>query len=744
MAYVAVGKPAGAVEGPEKVTGRTAYAGDVTLPDTLWVKLLRSPHAHARILSIDTSKAASIPGVAMVLSGEDAPDVLVGSRMLDMPVLAVGKVRFTGEPVAAVAAESAAIAEAALSLVDVRYEELPAVFDASAALRADAPVIHDDPGSYKGAPARSVSEPNVQSYTLWEHGELDPAFAKADRVFEHTFTTPLVPHGYMEANACTVWVHPDGDIEVWSSNKVPYTVRDMLVKQVGAPAGRAKVHVMAVGGDFGAKAALLDVPICYLISDRTRRPVKLVHTYAEELMVGPRRHPATITLRTGVTNDGTLCAMDVRIAMAGGAYAAFKANPQVTVLGARQAASCYRMGAVRVEEYCVYTNQVSCTQARTPGGPQIVFAVESQLDIIARELGINPAELRLRNVIGQGDPTPLGVLWNGVRAEETLRTALAAVGWDKPKPAGFGRGVAMYERPPGAGKSSAAITVDPAGSALLQVSIANCGQGAYTVLQQIVAEVLGVPSGQVRVDVADTDSELFDSGVGGSKTTNSAGHAAEGAALGLLALLKDAAAAQWACAPDEVQHRYGAFIGPREQILTFAEAAALASGSDGPPSYTEVYEPPEERTVTSFCAQVAEVQVDAETGHVKVQRLVTVHDVGIVLNPLGHQGQINGGAIQGMGFAVCEETPVIDGVVSTLDMTGWKMPNIADIPQLKTILLEDEAGPVPYHGKAIGELPNVPIAAAIANAVQDAVGVRVADLPVTAEKVYAAVRASRA
>jgi len=286
--------------------------------------------------------------------------------------------------------------------------------------------------------------------------------------------------------------------------------------------------------------------------------------------------------------------------------------------------------------------------------------------------------------------------------------------------------------------------VDPAGSALLQVSIANCGQGAYTVLQQIVAEVLGVPSGQVRVDVADTDSELFDSGVGGSKTTNSAGHAAEGAALGLLALLTDAAAAQWACAPDEVQHRNGAFIGPREQILTLAEAAALASSSDGQLSYTEVYEPSEERTVTSFCAQVAEVQVDAETGHVKVQRLVTVHDVGIVLNPLGHQGQINGGAIQGMGFALCEETPVIDGVVSTLDMTGWKMPNIADIPQLETILLEDEAGPVPYHGKAIGELPNVPIAAAIANAVQDAVGVSVADLPVTAEKVYAAVRASRA
>jgi CO/xanthine dehydrogenase Mo-binding subunit len=740
MVYVAVGKPIGAVEGAEKVTGGMEFAADVTLPGTLWVKVLRSPLPHARILSIDTSQAAAFPGVSMVVTGGDFPDALVGIRMRDMPVLAVNKVRFSGEPVAAVAAESLDIAEAALALIDVDYEELPAVYDALKALTPGAPVLHDDPAAYAGAPPRSVDAPNVQSYIEWEHGDLDEAFGKADRVFEHTFRTPLTPHGYLEPNASTVWVHPEGNVEVWASNKAPYNLRDVLIKQLGAPEGRVNVHVMPVGGDFGAKSSLTDATLCYLISAKTKRPVKFVHTYTEELIAGPRRHPAVITMRTGVTNDGALCAMSVKAAFSGGAYAAFKANPQVTVLGIRQAGSCYRIPAVRVEEYCVYSNQVSGTQTRTPGGPQIVFAVESHLDLIARELGMDQAAFRMKNLIIDGEPTPMGQVWETVRGKQTLQAALDAVGWDKPKASpNIGRGMAIYERPAGAGKSSAAISVELDGSPTVRVSVANCGQGAYTVLQQIVAEKIGLPAGAVKVQSADTDELPYESGVGGSKTTNSAGNAASAAADDLLARLSAVAAAEWMCAATEVVYRGGAFIGPREQILTFTEVVPMAAKGE-PIVCTAIFEPPEDRTVTAYCAQIAEVEVDLDTGHTRVLRVVTAHDVGLILNPLGHQGQINGGVVQGIGFTTCEETPVINGHISTQNMGDYKLPSIADIPVLETVLLEESAGPVPFKGKAIGELPNVPIAAAIANALHDASGVRITDLPITAEKVHAVLR----
>jgi CO/xanthine dehydrogenase Mo-binding subunit len=741
MVYVAVGKPTGAVEGAEKVTGGLRYTADVTPPGTQWVKVLRSPHPHARIRSIDTSKAAALPGVAIVATGADFPNAYVGTRMRDMPVLAIGKVRFVGDMVAAVAAESVEIAEAAVALIEVDYEVLPAVYDAMEALKPGAPVLHDDPAAYAGAPERSVTEPNVQSYTLWEHGDLDAAFAKADQTFEHTFSTPLTPHGYLEASAATVWVRPEGDVEVWATNKSPYSLRNLLIKQLGAPEGRVTVNVMPVGGDFGAKANLNDATLCYLLSDRIKQPVKYVQTYTEELMAGSRRHPAQITVRTGVTKVGGLTGMSVRAAFSGGAYAAYKANPQVAVLGVRMAGSCYLIPAIKVEEYCVYSNQVSGTQTRTPGGPQIVFAVESHLDLIAQELGMDKAEFRLKNLLKEGEPTPIGLTWKGVKGKETLDAALEAAGWNTPKAANVGRGIAMYERPAGAGKSSAAITFEAEGGPILRVSIANAGQGAHTVLRQIVAEMLGVTTDEVTVRTEDTNSELFDSGLGGSKTTNSAGNAVANASDAMLTLLSEAAAAKWGCAVDQVEHRNGAFIGPKEQILTLREVATLAS-ADEPVLARGSFDPPETRTTTAYCAQIAEVEVDRESGQVKIVKITTSHDVGLVLNPLGHQGQINGGVIQGIGFAMTEDSPLIDGHISTLSMGDFKLVNIGDIPELETILLEDETGgPVPFKGKAIGELPNVPIAAAIANAVEDAVGVRIADLPITAEKVFAALQA---
>jgi CO/xanthine dehydrogenase Mo-binding subunit len=660
--------------------------------------------------------------------------------MRDMPLLARDKVRFVGEPVAVVAADDPETAEEALELIVVEYQELPGVFDPEEALKPDAPRIHEDPASYDGAPGNRPDLSNLQSYVAWDHGDLEAGFKEADRVFEHTFSTPLTHHGYLEPHACTVWVHPGGQVEVWASNKGPYGLRDFLIKHLDAPAEEVKVHVMPVGGDFGGKQSLVDVPLCYLLSQQLHLPVKLVSTYAEELTAIPHRHPAVMTVKTGVKLDGTLCAMELRVLFSGGAYAAFKPNVQVTVQGARQAASCYRIPAIHVEDYCVYTNQVSCNQDRTPGGPQVVFAVESHLDIIARELGMDPAEFRMKNLIEEGEPTPLGQNWSQIRAKETLRKAMEASAWSEPKPSPrHGRGVAMFERSAGAGRSSAAISVDPQGAVTLVLTIPDTGPGAHTVMQQIVAETLGVPLDQVGVQVGDTDTLPFEAGVGGSKTTNSGGRAAYDAAQATVLALSEAAAAHWGCPVEQVQHVDGRFTGPGAQSVSFQEAVLLATGGGAEPLYRmSQFEPPEARTVTSFCAQVAEVEVDPETGQVRLQRLVTVHDVGTVLNPITHQGQVAGGIIQGMGFGLQEETPMIDGYVAAAHLGDFKLPTTRDVPVLETVLIKDAPGPTPYEGKAIGELPNVPTAAAIANAVYDAVGVRVYDLPITAEKVVRA------
>src|SRR5713226_87547 len=381
MAYKIVGKSVPRLEGAEKVTGRTQYAADFDIPDTLWAKVLRSPLPHARVLSVDSSKAARLPGVRAVISGADIPPVLVGLRMKDMPVLARDRVRYVGEPLAAVAADSADIAEEALNLIEVQYEELPFVTDPVEALRPGAPVLHENPAAYKNAPERSTELPNVQSLGQWSNGDVEAGFKKAARIFEHTFRTPLGFHAYIEPHACVVRIGDDGHIEIWASNKSPFTLRDRLARDLNLDAQKIKVHILPVGGDFGGKTSVIEVPICYFLAQRTHKPVKMVLAYAEELAATSHRHPAVITLRTGVDSDGRLCALDAKAIFNGGAYAALKANAEVTVQGPRRVASYYRIPAIRVETLCAYTNQVSCTQTRTPGSPQVVFAMESQIDI---------------------------------------------------------------------------------------------------------------------------------------------------------------------------------------------------------------------------------------------------------------------------------------------------------------------------------------------------------------------------
>jgi CO/xanthine dehydrogenase Mo-binding subunit len=753
VSMVSVGQPIGHVEGPDKVTGRTTYAADVVLPGMLWGKCLRSPFPHARITSIDTSAARALPGVHAVITGRDIPETRIGRFALDMPVLARDRVRFIGEKVAAVAADSPDIAEQALLLIEVEYEELPAVFDAVEALEPGAPNLHPESSTYQhpqpqsehGTTVTIFAEPNVVSKVVHTHGNLEQGFAQAERIFEHTFYIPSVHHGYMEPHASTVQIQADGKIEVWHSNKSPYVARRHFAAAVGVEESQVRFNTVAIGGDFGGKGSLMDAVVCYYLAQASGRPVKIVMTYTEELMAGNPRHATTATIRTGVNKNGEIVARQARVILNSGAYSAF--TPNYSVHGAIHAVGSYRIPNAEVEAIVVYTNTVPTGHMRAPGGPQAVFAVESHTDMIANELGIDPLEFRLRNCPEEGDAMALGEHFHDLHGKETLLAAAQAAGWDAPRAANVGRGLAMYDRPPGIfAVSNATLSIDGEGRLTLLTGAPDTGTGSYTILQQVVAEEFHVPLANVTVVQGDTDTAEFEQGAGGSRLTSTAGQATLAAVRELKLALAEHAAHILKVAPNDVRFEQGSFVadggsaGLADVALHLGRHGETSLTRSGTYTQGPLRLPAE---VTSFCAQIAEVEVDPETGQVKLRKITGAYDVGTVINPLTHQGQIDGGAVQGLGQALIEHLTVEDGAVTTLNLGDYKLPTMADIPELTTVLVESKSGPAPYQGKAIGELSIVPTLAAIANAVFDAVGVRFQDLPITAEKVYTALQASQ-
>ena len=755
--YSAIGRPVTRGEGPDKVSGKAIYTADITLPGMLYGKVLRSPFPHARIVRIDSSRASRLPGVHAVLTGKDLPDRRVGRMLRDIPVLAKDRVLFGGEKVAAVAAEDPDAAEEALLLIDVEYEELPAVFDPLEAMDSSAPLLHPDMASYAGLPQSPSGSPpgggregrvrNVFASNTWTKGDVDQGFLESDLVLEHTFTTQLMHQAYLEPHACVVSIDDGGRVQIWVNNKSPFLLREQLAAAWGLPEDRIKLNPCSIGGDFGGKGSFMDVPLCYYLALHSGRPVKMVMDYIQELMAGNPRHPAVITLKTGVKRDGRLWARQAKVVFNSGAYGAFK--PRVYLRGADHSGGVYRIPNVRIDSNMVYTNSVPCGHMRSPGKPQVIFAVESHMDMIAHELGLDPYEFRLRNVLRDGDASPVGEKWHNIKAEETLRRAAEAAGWGRPKEKPFvGRGMAIADQPPGTGQSAATVTMDERGKATLLMALWDTGTGAHTIFRQVVAEELTIPVEDVSILVQDTDAVAFDSGSGGTRVTYTSGNAALGAARELRRKLTAVAAELYGCPDERMRLESGRFLmdglsaeGPK--VVPLREVAARAIDATGSLIAGEMVYTSKPSEVTSFCTQVAEVEVDPETGQVKVNKIVTVHDVGTVLNPITHQGQIEGGVIQGLGYALMEEMQTEDGRVSTLSLGEYKIPTIADMPQLVTVLLEPSSGPAPFDSKGIGESSNIPVAGAIANAVYDAVGVRITDLPITAEKVLFALREKR-
>src|SRR5216117_2567926 len=722
MAHRIVGQPVGKLEGLGKVSGQACYSGDVTLPGLVWGKALRSPLPHARILRIDTSRARDLPGVLAVLTAWDLPDILVGRRMFDMPLLARDRVRFTGEKIAVVAAADPDIAEEATALIDVEYEDLPAVIDPEEAIVAGAPVVHENPGAYEGAPAER-HHPNVQSVLRFKLGDVEAGFREAARTFEHTFRTQLAHQGYLEPHAGVVAIDENDRVQVWASNKMPFRLKELLSHALQLPQEKIRVNLTPIGGDFGGKGSLMDLPLAYHLARVTGRPVKMVMRYAEELMAGNPRHPSVITIRTGVSRDGRIVARSVRALFNSGAYAAFKPAPSVNLGGASMGAGVYRIPNLHIESFCVYTNNIPCGHARSPGEPQMVFAEESHMDMIAKALSLDPAEFRRRNLLRDGDVLPNGHHLEHVRAKETLEAALKASEWSKPKPPWIGRGVAMTHRHIGVGFTNAHVRLETKGTVTLTIGLPDTGTGAHMVLRQVVAEVLGLSIEEVQIELATTDTFETDSGVGGSRVTHTGGRAAYHAAEKL---------------KEQIQAEAAKLGTPDASFATISQAAAREGRTL---EASHFYDAKAHGAVTSFTAQVAEVAVDPTTGQVTVRRFTTAHDVGTIINPIGHQGQIEGGLIQGLGFALMEELKTDEGRISTLSLGDFKLPTIRDIPPLTTVILEDPVGPGPFRAKAIGEGSISPVAPAIANAVADACGIRILDLPITAEKVYFALKA---
>jgi CO/xanthine dehydrogenase Mo-binding subunit len=712
------------IEGRDKVSGKMQYTADIARPDMLWAAFAVSPHAHARIVRIDTRAALAVPGVKAVLTSADLPPGKRSGRMLyDWPVLAYDKVVFIGDRVAAVAAETREAAEEAARRVEVEYDELPAVLDANSALAPDAPVIHPERDSYfyagKHPPARP--HPNTQGSLRLTRGSGDPsaAFASAAHVYEHRFTTPRQHAGFVEPPASFVWIDADGIVHVYTPNKQPFSVQRWLSHVIDVPLEKIVVETCAIGGDFGGKGLTVDEFVCYYLARATGRPVKYVWSYLNVLQASTTRHAADVRLKTAVDANGKFLAHHSSIVFDGGAYAGGKPGPQI-LPGMGYSTIPYHVPDALIEVASVYTNTIPAAHVRAPVDVQLFFAWEQHVDAIARDLRIDPIELRALNVVREGQ-TALSnehlYRPQGVAVLDALKGDLAA----RPVPAGAGRGFALVCRHTGGGKTAIDLTLDASGTIAIVCGVPDQGAGVFTAVRRIVAATLNVAESRITVRRGSTREAKNDPGSGGSRVTHIVGNAAVVACEALVA---------------EIVRRTGATF---DDDASFARLVPAAT-HDGPVAVVGAFDATthdaDHPADFSFSAFAFDVAVDRETGAYRVLDALLVADVGRIINPVAHQGQLDGGFIYGIGSATMEEMPVDEsGKVTTLSLGEYKVPTVMDIPPLRTILVEGPAQG-PYGAKMAGELSNSGVAPALANAIYDAVGVRLTAFPLTAERVY--------
>ena len=722
------------VDGRDKVTGRLQYTADIKRPRMLWAAFTTSPYAHARIVDVDTRAAREVEGVRAVLTAGDVGRRRFGRQLHDWPVLAFDRVLMIGDRVAAVAAETREAAEEAARRVAVEYEELEPLLDPAAALVADAPVLHPDRRSYvhnafRGKEPFPVEHLNVQGWNRFERGrpDLDALFASAHRVFEHRFFTPRQHAGYLEPRSTLVWIDDDGTVHVQSPNKMPFALRGWMAQSLGMPIERIVVEPSAIGGDFGGKGTTIDELPCYFLALATGRPVRYVQTYAEELRIAPTRHAATLDLKTAVDADGRFVAHVSRVLYDGGAYAGAKVLPWI-VPGLGYSTVPYFIPNSLVDAVVVYTNSVPGSHVRAPVDAQVFFAWEQHVDAIARELRIDALDLRVRNALSDGQTALTGELVPEANAVRVLE-ALARESGRRPPPApGHGRGIALTCRATHGNAASIKIVLRGSGRIEIVTGVTEQGSGQHTMLQRVAAATLGVRPGRITVRRANTAEALNDPGTGGSWVTRVVGRAVHQAAVNLKLLLEERSG---------MTLENDAFVragGSGAAFETVAETLCARGDLEATGSYA-----PAGGDDFSFCAYAIDAEVDAETGSVRVVDALLVCDVAEIVNPIGHQGQIDGGFAAGIGSALMEEVAIDEsGKVQTLSLGEYKLPTIRDMPPLRTVLVRALSAQGPFGTKMAGELSNTGVAPAIANAVYDAVGVRLDRFPLTSERVYGA------
>jgi CO/xanthine dehydrogenase Mo-binding subunit len=733
------------IEGRAKVTGAARYAADQVRPGMLWTAYRRSDMAHGRILGIDTAAARAVPGVHAVLTADDIGSARFGRRLLDQPVLAAGRVRFVGERIAAVAAETREAAEAAAQLVDVEYDELPAVLSIDEALAGDAPALHPEAAEYVylGGDRPPVPHPNIQGRRVVAHrsNELEARFEAAAHVFEHTFRTPRQHHGYIEPHACLVWIEPSGRIHVVTTNKAPFSLRNQMASALGIAAEQLDVDAGYIGGDFGGKGYSPDEYACYFLARATGRPVKSVMSYTEELAAANPRHGARIELRTAVDGEGCFLAHEARVLLDGGAYASAKPIPDLVLSGGSQTLAAYRIPSVAVEVTTVYTNLAPAGHMRAPGEVQALFAGESHVDLIARALAIDPIELRCRNLVGPGEVGATGDRPREPRGEELLDRLRSESGWGRPLAPGRGRGMAIGLRHVAGGKIGLPVRFAADGTITVVTGIPDQGGGAHTVIQRVLAATASVAPERIRIERRSTAEAPFDPGVGGSRMTHLASQAAARAGVALKRAIEEAAHRTLGESTERIELVDDWLVGEEgRNRAALGDVAATVVGASGGIEVDGRFEAaahgPDEAGDYDYGAYAVEVEVDRETGEIRLTEALLVADVGTIINPVAHQGQLVGGFAFGIGGAMLEELSIDEGGrVTTLNLGEYKLPTSMDVPRLRTALLSTSVGPGAFGAKMAGELSNAAVAPAIANAIEDAVGVRLYELPLSAERV---------
>jgi 4-hydroxybenzoyl-CoA reductase alpha subunit len=748
--FAFIGKRVPKLDAIDKVTGRAIYGHDMKLPRMLYGKILRSERAHARILNIDTSRAEKLPGVKAVITGNDIPDIRVGFAK-DNPILKTGKVRSFRDEIAAVAAVDEDTAQEALELIRVEYEDLPAVFDPEEAMKPGAPLIHEKA-------ERNILSIMTQSYF---HGDVEKGFAESDVVIEDRFTLTWVAHCCMGTSFCLASFDNSGNLTVWSSTQMPFMSQRELSTALKIPPDKIRVIKTTIGGGFGSKLDTYPYePICVLLAQMTGRPVRVTFTREEEFIASPTRQPVICDIKSGAKKDGTLTARQVKMILDNGAYSSWGATTPLVMM--QTISSLYRVPNVKYDVLVVYTNHPYAGAMRGYGNPQATFVVESSMDVLARELGMDPMEFRLKNANQPGDVTGQGVKITSCGLSECIEKAATSIGWREKRGKAGNRGVGMAAQLHVGGGAriypsdgcGSTIKVDDYGKVTVITGSTDMGQGSETVIAQIVAEEMGVPVENITVINTDTDITPWDVGAHASRTTFIAGNSARRAAADAKRQILEAAAQAYRQKAENLDMRKGQIFikGEPEEGIPYAKA--IRAGHFRPDGDVILargwYEPPTERqdkefrgnisAAYAFAAQAAEVEVDTETGEVKVLKIAAAHDVGRAINPMAVEGQIEGGVSMGLGYGVGEELVLEKGRMLNPNFADYALPTALDMPPIDPIIVETVDPEGPFGAKGMAEPANNPTAPAIANAVYDAVGVRVKDLPITAEKILKALK----